>query len=213
MQRLQAYKFELQPKRGQASAFRRVSGCCRLVFNRALAEQKARHERDEKHAGYAALCKDLTLWRHEPDTAFLARAPIHPLQQALKDLGRAYTNFFAGRAAFPRFKKRGRRDSFRYPDPKQFKVDQANSRVFLPKIGWVRYRNSRAIEGTPKNLTVALEAGRWFVSIQTECTVPDAMPAADSAAGVSLPRERFWDIPVPKIDSPTRQAFGPRPPC
>jgi len=191
MQRLQAYKFELQPKPGQATAFRRVAGCCRLVFNRALAEQKARHERDEKHSGYAALCKDLTLWRHEPDTEFLSEAPIHPLQQTLRDLGRAYTNFFAGRAAFPRFKKRGQRDSFRYPDPKQFKLDQANSRVYLPKIGWVRYRNSRAIEGTPKNLTIALEAGRWFVSIQTERTIPNPLPAADSAVGIDLGVARF----------------------
>lgn len=191
MQRLQAYKFELQPKPRQETAFRRVAGCCRLVFNRALAEQKARHERDEKHSGYAALCKDLTQWRHDPDTEFLAEAPVHPLQQVLKDLGRAYTNFFKGRAAFPRFKKRGQRDSFRYPDSKQFKIDQANSRVYLPKIGWVRYRNSRVIEGAPKNLTIALEAGRWYVAIQTERAAPDPLPVADSAVGIDLGVARF----------------------
>ena len=93
------------------------------------------------------------------ETAFLVEAHSQPLQQALKDLGRAYTNFFKGQAAFPCFKKRGRRDSFRYPQPKPGHIDQTNRRVFLPKIGWVRYPNSRAIKGTPKNLTVALEAG------------------------------------------------------
>jgi putative transposase len=59
---------------------------------------------------------------------WLAEAPVHPLQQTLKDLERAYANFFAQRAAFPRFKKKGQGDSFRYPDPKQIKLDQANRR-------------------------------------------------------------------------------------
>ena len=88
MERLQAYKFELQPKPGQAIAFRCVAGCCRLVFNRALAEQKARHERAEKHLGYGDLCKELTAWKREEETAFLGEAHSQPLQQALKDLGR-----------------------------------------------------------------------------------------------------------------------------
>src|SRR5690606_18483836 len=70
----------------------------------------------------------------------MADAPAHPLQQALKDLERAYSNFFAKRADFPRFKKKGQGDSFRYPDPKQIKLDQGNSRIFLPKLGWLRYR-------------------------------------------------------------------------
>ncbi len=63
------------------------------------------------------------------------------MQQALKDLDTAYKNFFAKRAEFPRFKKKGVHDTFRYPQ--DFKLDEANSRIYLPKIGWVRYRNSR----------------------------------------------------------------------
>lgn len=58
-----------------------------------------------------------------------------------------YSNFFAKRADLPCFKKKGQRDSFRYPDPKQIKLDQANSRIFLPKLGWLRYRNSRDVLG------------------------------------------------------------------
>jgi putative transposase len=81
------------------------------------------------------------------ETPWLADAPTHPLQQTLKDLERAYANFFAKRADFPRFKKKGQSDSFRYPDPKQIKLDQANSRIFLPKLGWLRYRNSREVLG------------------------------------------------------------------
>ena len=82
--------------------------------------------------GYAALCKLLTAWRHTPETLWLAEAPAQALQQALKDLDRAWTNHFAGRADSPRFKKRGQGDSFRYPDAKQIHLDEANSRIFSP---------------------------------------------------------------------------------
>jgi hypothetical protein len=56
--------------------------------------------------------------------------------------------------SFPRFKRKGHSESFRYPDAKQFEIDEANSRLFLPKLGWVRYRNSRAIQGEANNITV-----------------------------------------------------------
>ncbi|HCF3019240.1 TPA: cytosine methyltransferase, partial [Pseudomonas aeruginosa] len=98
---------------------------------------------------------------------WLKVAPVHPLQHALKDLDRAYQNFFEQRADFPRFKRKGQRDSFRYPDPKQIKLDQANCRIFLPKLGWLRYRNSRPVLGELRNVTVSLSAGKWHVSIQT----------------------------------------------
>lgn len=138
------------------------------MFNKALALQKARYEQGKKKLGYAGLCKLLTEWRNGSETPWLADAPTHPLQQALKDLERAYTNFFARRADFPRFKKKGQSDSFRYPDPKQIRLDQANARIFLPKLGWLRYRNSREVLGVVKNVTVSLSAGKCFVSIQLD---------------------------------------------
>ena len=109
-----------------------------------------------KKLSYAGLCKLLTEWRNSVETTWLADVPVHPLQQTLKDLERAYTNFFAKRADFPRFKKKNQSDSFRYPDPKQIKLDQTNSRIFLPKLGWLRYRNSRDVLGELRNVTVSL---------------------------------------------------------
>ncbi|ANB02066.1 RNA-guided endonuclease TnpB family protein [Ectothiorhodospira sp. BSL-9] len=163
---------------------------CRFVFNKGLALQKERHERGEKKLGYAGLCKLLTEWRNGPETPWLADAPTHPLQQTLKDLERAYTNFFAQRADFPRFKKKGQSDSFRYPDPKQVKLDQANSRLFLPKLGWLRYRNSRDVLGTVKNVTVSQNGGKWFVSIQTEREVEQPIPQG-GAVGIDMGIARF----------------------
>ena len=190
MQRLQAFKYELIPDGQQARQMRRFAGSCRFVFNKALALQKERYEQGEKKLGYAGLCKLLTEWRNSAETAWLADAPVHPLQQTLKDLERAYSNFFAKRADFPRFKKKGRHDSFRYPDPKQIKLDQTNSRLFLPKLGWLRYRNSREVLGVVKNITVSQSCGKWFVSIQTEREVEQPIPNG-GAVGIDMGVARF----------------------
>jgi len=169
---------------------RRFAGSCRFVFNHALALQQERYAQGEKKLGYAGLCKQLTAWRNRPETAWLADAPVHPLQQALKDLERAYSNFFAKRADFPRFKKKGQHDAFRYPDPKQIKLDQGNSRLFLPKLGWLRYRNSRDVLGTVKNVTVRQSSGKWFVSIQTQREVEPSVPQG-GAVGIDMGVVRF----------------------
>ena len=169
---------------------RRFAGSCRFVFNKALALQKERYEQGEKKLGYAGLCKLLTEWRNGVETAWLADAPVHPLQQTLKDLERAYSNFFAKRAAFPKFKKKGQRDSLRYPDSKQIKLDQGNSRVFLPKLGWLRYRNSRAALGELRNVTVSQSGGKWFVSIQTRRDVEPELPQG-GMVGIDMGIARF----------------------
>jgi len=191
MQRLQAYKYELVPDGQQKRSMSRFAGSCRFVYNKALALQKERYESGEKKHGYAALCKLLTQWRTSAETPWLADAPIHPLQQTLKDLERGYGNFFAKRADFPRFKRKGIRDSFRYPDAKQIKLDEANGRIFLPKLGWLRYRHSRNIQGALRTVTVSLKAGRWFVSIQTKREVDKPLPEAASAIGIDVGIARF----------------------
>ncbi|MGT2472238.1 RNA-guided endonuclease InsQ/TnpB family protein [Paraburkholderia terrae] len=197
MQRLQAFKYELKPTGEQQRDMRRFAGSCRVVYNEALALQAARYERSEKKLGYAGLCKELTAWRNGAPlpsgrvASWLAESPVHPLQQALKDLERAYANFFAKRAAFPRRKKKGQHDSFRYPDPKQIKLDQANSRIFLPKLGWLRYRNSRDVLGEVRNATVSLSGGKWSVSIQTAREVTEPVPRDIKAVGIDVGIARF----------------------
>jgi putative transposase len=190
VKRLQAFKFELRPTGAQRQKMRCFAGSCRFVYNKGLALQKQRFDAGEKKLSYAGLCKLLTQWRSDADTSWLKDAPTHPLQQALKDLERAYTHFFAKRAAFPRFKKKGQHDSFRYPDPKQIRLDPPNSRLFLPKLGWLRYRNSRTVLGRVRCLTVSLSYGKWFVSIQTEREVERPVPRG-GAVGIDLGVVRF----------------------
>ncbi|WP_175964954.1 RNA-guided endonuclease InsQ/TnpB family protein [Burkholderia lata] len=191
MRRLQAFKFELMPNGEQQRDMRRFAGSCRFVYNKALALQKENYEAGGKFIGYVAMAKHLTEWRNGGETPWLKDAPVHPLQHALKDMERAYKNFFAKRAAFPKFKKRGQRDSFRYPDPKQFKLDQPNGRIFLPKLGWMRLRLSRPVPGELRNVTVSFNAGKWWVSIQSEREVEQPVPHATSVIGIDVGIARF----------------------
>jgi len=191
MQRLQAFKFQLLPNGAQQRDMRRFAGSCRFVYNKALALQQSHHEAGGKFIGYVAMAKHLTDWRRSSETPWLKEAPCHPLQHALKDLDRAYQNFFAKRADFPRFKRKGRGESLRYPDPKQFEIDQANSRIKLPKLGWMRYRNSRDIAGVAKNITLSESGGKWYASIQTERELPQPVPTATTAIGIDVGIARF----------------------
>ena len=133
MFRLQAYKYELMPDGEQERNMRRCAGSCRFVFNKALALQKENHEAGNKFIGYAPMAANLPIWKRQVGQEWLKDAPSQALQHALKDLEKAYKNFFAKRADCPRFKRKGSGDSFRYPDPKQIKLDQANNRILLPK--------------------------------------------------------------------------------
>lgn len=108
MKRLQAFKFQLRPGGQQEREMRRFAGACRFVFNRALALQNENHEAGNKYIPYGKMASWLVEWKNATETQWLKDAPSQPLQQSLKDLERAYKNFFQKRAAFPRFKKRDR---------------------------------------------------------------------------------------------------------
>ncbi|EFD0312538.1 RNA-guided endonuclease InsQ/TnpB family protein (plasmid) [Escherichia coli] len=182
MKRLQAFKFQLRPNGQQERDMRRFAGACRFVFNRALALQNENHEAGNKYVSYTKMASWLIEWKSYPDTQWLKDTPSQPLQQSLKDLERGYKNFFQKRAAFPRFKKRGQNDAFRYPQG--VKLDQTNNCIALPKLGWIRYRNSREVIGEVKNVTVIQSCGKWYVSIQTEYEVPEQVHKAASMVGL-----------------------------
>ena len=152
MQRLQAYKFQIEPNGEQLRAIRQFAGNARKVWNLALDCQQKKQAAGEKFTPVFGMNYWLPAWKEE--FPFLQNSPSQTLQQVMADLGRGYKNFFEKRAAHPVFKKKGRSsDRFRFPDGKQFTVDQPNGRIKLPKLGWIRYRKSREILGTVKNIT------------------------------------------------------------
>ncbi len=111
------------------------------------------------------------------------------MQHALKNLETGYQRFFDKIADHPTFRRRGQHDSSRFPQG--FRLDQANSRIFLPKLGWLRYRNRREVVGTPKNVKMRHSCGKWFISIQTERDVDPPVHEATTAVGVDLGVARF----------------------
>ena len=115
MLRRQAYGFELRPSGQQLRGLRQFAGSCRFVYNLALALNTARY--NKKRLGYAGLYGLLPNWKREHP--FLSEVPAQALQQALKNPERAYTNFFLKRSEFPKFKKKGQRESVRIPQGRQ----------------------------------------------------------------------------------------------
>ena len=201
MQHLQAYKFELMPNGEQTRAMRRFAGACRFVYNKALAWQNEQYQADNTFKfSYTKIANLLPDWKKDSDTLWLAESPSQTLQQALKNLESSFRNFFAKRADFPKFKKRGQSDSFRYPQG--FKIEQGNNRLFLPKIGWIRYRNSRNMQGTAKNITISLSGGKWYASIQTECEVEEPLHSSTSAVGIDVGVAKFATLSTGDIYEP-----------
>ena len=131
MKRLQAFKYELMPNGEQERDMRRFAGSCWFVYNNALALQKSNYEAGGKFMGYVAMANLLPEWKKE--FHWLKESRSQTLQHALKNLERAYKNFFEKRADLPCFKHKGMGDSFRFPQG--FEIDHANSRIELPKLG------------------------------------------------------------------------------
>lgn len=159
------------------------------MFNQALALKQEQYDQEKKNLSYNDTAAELIQWKQSAETSWLREIHSQILQQSLKNLDRAYTNFFQQRADFPKFKRKGIRDSFRYPQG--VKLEPNNNRIYLPKIGLVRYRNSREALGKVKNVTVSGKGGHWLVSVQTEREVETVKPTATSAVGIDMGIVRF----------------------
>ncbi len=189
-----AYKFRLKTNQTIARKLAQFAGCSRLVWNKALAFQKERLNTKQSCLSYAGLTKELTQWKKEEELFFLKQVHSQALQQSLKNLSQALSEAFdqTNPKQFPKFKKKGQKDSFRYPQG--FKIDNANGRVFLPKIGWVRYNKSQNVVGEAKNVTVSKKGQHWFVSIQVELNVKIPKHTSKSIVGGDLGIARFLTL-------------------
>lgn len=111
MQILKAFKFELIPNGEQIRKMKQFCGCSRFVSNRALAYYNEQHEADKSFKfSYTKFSNLLTEWKRE--FVWLKDCHSQVLQQSLKDLGNAFNNFYAKRAEFPKFKRKGIKDSY-----------------------------------------------------------------------------------------------------
>ena len=166
------FRFKLSPTAEQEALFRQFAGVCRLVYNLALEQHRDWWRHFERETGqrlnYVAQARQLTDLRAEFD--WIRAVYVSCQQQALRDLDRAFVNFFAGRARYPTPRKRGVNDAFRFPG-REIETRRLNgtwSAVRLPKIGWVKFRDTRPIRGEVKSATITGGADGWHVSFACE---------------------------------------------
>nr|WP_037935059.1 RNA-guided endonuclease TnpB family protein [Streptosporangium roseum] len=168
-----AFVYRFYPTPEQAEQLARTFGCVRLVYNKALEERSRAHTLHGRNVSYGESSAMLTAWKRTQELAFLGEVSSVPLQQALCHLQAAFTNFFAKRAAYPRFKSRKRsRLSAEYT---RSAFSWRDGQLTLAKTGApLRIVWSRPLpEGAePSTVTVSRDAaGRWSVSILCEDTV------------------------------------------
>lgn len=205
MKQLRANVYRLYPTPDQAARMARIAGACRFVYNLAL-EQRRIWWRPGRRLSFARQCRELTELRREVE--WLKDCPVHALQNALRDVQRAYENWWAGHAFAPQFRRKGDRDSFRESDPACFEVRRTGRKsgmVRIPKVGWVKFRGWYDIPGEIRSLTVSRRAGVWSASVQWRREVEE--PAASTLPPVGLD----MGVAVAVATSDGRLIEGPRP--
>ena len=164
-----SYKFRIYPTKVQMIQIQRTFGCCRFVYNYYLAKRISAYKTDKTTLNYNACSADMTALKKS--LPWLAGVDSTALQSSLRDLDTAYKNFFRslkgnGRYGCPCFKSK--RDLHR-----SYKSRCANASikvldgvVQLPKLGRVKCRISRKVEGRILSATVSQNpSGKYFVSL------------------------------------------------
>lgn len=189
----QAFRFELDPNRQQRVLLAQSVGASRFVYNWGLAESQRAYELSGKRPRLGEL-KSRLVELKQGECPWLYEVSAHIGQQALVDLDRAFDRFFKGlkgegpRSGFPRFKRKGERDSTRL-----YEVTLEERHLRLPNIGRVRLKETRAergFEGRILSATITKRADRWFVSLaverEREVIEPRAVIGGRDVVGVDL---------------------------
>ena len=181
-----AFKYRFYPTPEQETLLRRTMGCTRLVYNRALAVRTQAWYDEKKRVGYSDTSALLTEWKKQDDLQFLSEVSCVPLQQGLRHLQKAFSNFFDGRAKYPTFKKKRNGGSAEFTKS-AFKF--RNGQVFLAKCSEplpIRWSRELPKGTTPTTITVKLSpAGRWTVSLLVDVEI-EPLPKCSNEIGVDL---------------------------
>lgn len=182
-----AFRYRIYPTADQEQVLAVQFGNARFIWNWALALRKVAYKETGKGIGYYELKRRATSLKYQVGTEWLKEADSQVLQAKIEDLERAYKNFFERQARYPRFKSKRDSQSIRYPQRFKFKENF----IYLPKVGWVRTKFHRLLEGRPKNVTVSkTKTGKYFVSIQCEVEMIEP-PARGGEIGIDFGVESF----------------------
>lgn len=184
-----AYKFKLKVSPALSTMMSQYEGANRFVWNKALALNKERldnpFKQNRRVVWYNDLAGLLKLWKQSDEWSFLRDVQSQTLQQTLKDLDRAMKDAFNPKQRlkhFPVFKKKHENNGFRFPQG----VKVENGRIYLPKIGWVRYFNSQPVVGDIKNATISKRGHNWYVAVQVEVELNVAVEKPENEVGIDL---------------------------
>ena len=181
-----AHKIRIYPTKEQETQLYKTAGTTRYVYNWALDQWKSMYDAfdkglsTEKPSAFklsAKWTRERPDWSHETFRGCQTRA--------IADVGTAFQNLWKGHASYPKFHKKGRKDSF-YVDNAHAHIE--GSRISLPRVGKVRLAEPLRYTGKIMSYVVSTYAGEWFVSVQVETNV-DARPrceAPNSAVGIDV---------------------------
>ena len=188
-----AHKIKLNPTKSQAIYFARACGVARFSYNWALAQWKEQYEAGGKPSEIS-LRKELNSLK-ATDFPWMAEVTKCAPQQAIKNLGTAFQNFFrrvkqGGKPGYPKFKKKGVRDSFRADNgPQQAganAVEVSGKTVKLPRCGVVRMQEELRFSGQVVSATVSRMADGWYVTLLVDTTDCLSGPLHRGTVGVDL---------------------------
>jgi len=160
---LSSHKIALAPNNKQATYFAKASGVARFAYNWALSEWQRQYQAGEK-PNETALRRQLNSIKHE-QFPWMQEVTKNAPQMAIINLGKAYKNFFSGKAKYPRFKKKGIHDGFQLTND-QFSI--VDKKIHVPKLGWVKMHEALRLKGKIVSATVSRVAERWFASVTVE---------------------------------------------
>ena len=186
-----AYKFKLQATDAHNEVFSSWAGTCRFLYNLCLEHRVLSWQQSRHSVNYYDQANELKNLKRCEGFEWIKDSPAQILQQSLKDLDKAFKSFWRSGFGFPKYKKKGLGEGFRFPDPKQFEVmmvSRKKAMVKLPKVGWVKFRMSRKVEGNIKNATIKKEVDGWYISFCSvkEINIPEnKLPSVGIDRGIS----------------------------
>ncbi|MFR0666282.1 MAG: IS200/IS605 family element RNA-guided endonuclease TnpB [Faecalimonas umbilicata] len=183
-------KFRIYPNKEQQNIIHQTLGCCRLIYNKGLAMRNEAYEKGDK-VGYSQTSAMLTGLKKSDDFAFLKVVDSIALQQSLRDLDRGFVNFFQKRASHPTFKsKHNRHQSYRTINQGD-NIRIAGKYLKLPKLGYVKARQSMEI-GKIHNVTIEhTPTGKYFAVLNVEFE-PQPMPNKGGMIGIDVGIKEFY---------------------
>jgi len=184
---IRAHKITLKLKNKQKTYMAKASGCARFAYNWALAEWQKEYAAGKK-PNEAAMRRSLNAVKTTEFPWMLEVTKCAP-QMAIKDLGKAFQNFFAKRTGYPKFKKKGLHDSFTLSND-QTKI--CGKRLRIPNLGLVKMREELRFDGKLLWVTVSRSGNDWCASVSVEITdattiqVNNAKVQSNSVVGIDL---------------------------